>query len=51
MKRISITEMLGLFFVILKINNVITWSWWWVTVPFWGGYIILGIMYLIEKRD
>jgi len=30
---------LGLLFLLflgLKLTNVITWSWWWVTAPLWG---------------
>ncbi len=30
--------LLGLFalaFVVLKLCNVITWSWWWVLAPLW----------------
>ena len=23
-------------FLILKLTNVIDWSWWWVTAPLWG---------------
>lgn len=37
---------LGIIFIILKLVGVITWSWWWVTVPFWGG-IILSICWAI----
>lgn len=25
----------GFVFIILKLSNLITWSWWWVTSPFW----------------
>lgn len=28
---------LGVTFVVLKLCGVIDWSWWWVTLPFWGG--------------
>ncbi len=24
-------------FVILKLTHVISWSWWWVFAPLWGG--------------
>ena len=27
-------------FMILKLCNVINWSWWWVTAPLWAGYAI-----------
>lgn len=26
---------LGVAFTVLKLTKVITWSWWWVTAPFW----------------
>lgn len=39
--------------IVLKINNIITWSWWWVLCPVflitWGG-IIGFIIVLIEMR-
>lgn len=31
----SILGLLGVAFVVLKLCGVITWSWWWVTAPFW----------------
>lgn len=34
---IGLVGMLGILFVGLKLGNVIDWSWWWVTAPFWGG--------------
>ncbi|MDQ0168726.1 hypothetical protein [Paenibacillus tundrae] len=38
---IGIFGLLGLVFVTLKLTGVITWSWWWVTLPFWGGIALL----------
>lgn len=29
--------LLAIVFITLKLCNVITWSWWWVTAPLWGG--------------
>lgn len=29
--------LLGILFVGLKLTGNIDWSWWWVTLPFWGG--------------
>lgn len=26
---------LGLIFITLKLTGYISWSWWWVTAPFW----------------
>lgn len=31
----------GVALMILKAGKVISWSWWWVTVPFWGPFALL----------
>ncbi|WP_218032425.1 hypothetical protein [Paenibacillus humicus] len=36
--------LLGVVFITLKLTGVIDWSWWWVTLPFWGGPAILAIL-------
>lgn len=33
--------LLTLTFIVLKLCNVIQWSWWWVLSPIWIGLIIL----------
>ena len=35
-----------MIFVVLKLTNLIDWSWWWVLSPLWAG-IILAIMLLV----
>lgn len=37
---ISALSLLGIAFVVLKLCGVIDWSWWWVTAPFWGGFVL-----------
>ena len=37
MAGVSAFTLLGIAFVILKLLHKITWSWWWVTAPFWGA--------------
>lgn len=40
--------LLGVLFVGLKLGGVISWSWWWVTLPFWGGLVVgLGVLVFI----
>ena len=39
---IGVLGLLGVAFVILKLCKIINWSWWWVTLPFWGRYRIGG---------
>lgn len=43
----NVLGLLGIVFVTLKllgITAVATWSWWWVTAPFWG---VLAIVLVI----
>ena len=44
---IGVLGLLGVAFVVLKLTGVIDWSWWWVTIPFWGGLAILLIIAVI----
>ena len=46
---IGIGEMglLGVAFVVLKLTGVINWSWWLVTLPFWGGLALVLVILLI----
>lgn len=40
--------LLGIIFVVCKIfavEPIAAWSWWWVTLPFWGGLaLVLAIV-------
>jgi membrane protein YdbS with pleckstrin-like domain len=53
--------LLFIAFLILKLCNIITWSWWWVTAPLWIPVafvivvsivcvIVLAISEAIENR-
>ncbi len=46
---IGFCGLLAIVFIVLKLCDVITWSWWWVTAPLWGGFalwllIVIGIV-------
>jgi len=43
----GIIGLLGIAFVILKLCKVITWSWWWVTAPFWGFIALAVILFAV----
>lgn len=36
----SLSTILGILFIILKLCGVIDWAWVWVLAPFWIGAII-----------
>ncbi len=41
---IGVLGLLGIVFVVLKLTGFIGWSWWWVTLPFWGVIaLVLGL--------
>lgn len=40
---LTVSGILGIAFIVLKLCGVIDWSWWWVTAPFWGGPAIVVI--------
>lgn len=47
---INVLGALGIVFITLKLCGVITWSWWIVLLPFWGGlavFFALVLVYLI----
>lgn len=40
--------LLTIAFIVLKLCNVITWSWWWVLSPLWipVAIVALGLLFL-----
>jgi len=42
---IGVVGLLGIVFVTLKLLGKITWSWWWVTLPFWGGIVLAIVIF------
>lgn len=41
---LSFSSILFLVFLVLKLTNVIDWSWWWVTAPLWIPIIIFFVV-------
>lgn len=44
---IGVVGLLGILFVGLKLTGYISWSWWWVTAPFWGGFLFVSGLVII----
>lgn len=44
---IGVLGLLGVALVVLKLCNVISWSWWLVTLPFWGVSALVLIILMI----
>lgn len=43
----SLVAVVFIVLFILKLTNVIDWSWWWVTAPLWLGFVIAIILSII----
>ena len=44
---IGFSGLLTITFVVLKLLNVIDWSWWWVLSPLWIGAILVVLIIAI----
>jgi hypothetical protein len=44
---LSLSVILFVVFLTLKLSNVINWSWWWVTSPLWIPFVLMIIVILI----
>lgn len=40
---------LFIVFLVLKLTNVINWSWWWITAPLWIPVSIALVVLLISS--
>ena len=45
--QVGILGILGCIFITLKLCNVIDWSWWLVTLPFWGSIVLGLVIFLV----
>jgi hypothetical protein len=42
--------LLTIVFITLKLTGYITWSWWWVLAPLWGGaalFLAIVVIFLL----
>lgn len=47
---IGFTGLLTIVFIVLKLLNIINWSWWWVLAPLWlpvGIILIIALIFII----
>lgn len=44
---IGFTGLLAIVFIVLKLTNVIGWSWWWVTAPIWIPVAITLVIFIV----
>ena len=44
---LGFTDLLLIVFIVLKLTNVINWSWWWVLSPLWIPYALVLLVVLL----
>ena len=44
---IGLAGVLFCIFLVLKLTGVINWSWWWVTAPLWGSFLIFLLIMFV----
>lgn len=44
---LGIASVLAIIFIVLKLLNIITWSWIWVLSPIWISWIVAFILIMI----
>ena len=44
---IGFSGLLTIAFIVLKLTNVITWSWWWVLSPLWISAALVILVFII----
>lgn len=45
---IGFVGLLGIAFIVLKLCNVISWSWVWVLAPIWIPVVLLIVLVIIQ---
>ena len=45
--QVSFIGLLAILFIGLKLTGFITWSWWIVTLPLWGGAALVISLFVI----
>ncbi len=44
---IGFWSLLSVAFIVLKLCDVIAWSWWWVLSPLWIPWLVLAIIAVV----
>ena len=42
---LTLSGLVFIVFLVLKLCNVINWSWWWAIAPLWGSAIFYGLIF------
>lgn len=39
--------LLFITFLVLKLTEVVDWSWWWITAPLWAPFLALLLILIV----
>lgn len=45
--KLTFAGALFLVLLVLKLTEVVAWSWWWITAPLWGGLVVILLTMLL----
>lgn len=45
---LSLPVVVFVVFLILKLTNLVTWSWWWITSPLWIVAALVEVLAVIS---
>ena len=45
--NLSLSTVLFIVFLVLKLTGYISWSWWWVTAPLWAWPVVIFGIFVI----
>ena len=53
--KVTAPVLLAIVFTVLKLTEIISWSWWWVLSPLWVGFVLavlvwVGIIFWAASR-
>lgn len=48
--KIGFCSALFLVLLVLKLTHTIDWSWWWISAPLWGDFILSVIAGVINTQ-
>jgi len=43
--NVDVLTVMGLIYIVLKLTGNIDFSWWYVTMPFWGPWVLAVIVF------
>ena len=47
--NVDVLSVMGLIYIVLKLTGNIDWSWWYVTMPFWGTWVLAVIVFVVLR--